>query len=82
MTQALRQLLREDQEDLAAPRILSRERAMSYENFLDKLKVDGALWTARHMRGIPGNDAKRILRRMEPLRDDPRVYRGEVYRSR
>ena len=40
---ALRQALREDQEDLAAVRSRARERALSYEDFLAKLKLDGML---------------------------------------
>jgi plasmid stability protein len=40
---ALRQALREDQEDLAAVRSRARERSMDYEAFLAKLKANGAL---------------------------------------
>jgi hypothetical protein len=40
---ALRQALREDQEDLAAVRVRSKEKAMGYEEFLAKLKADGTL---------------------------------------
>jgi plasmid stability protein len=40
---ALRQALREDQEDLAAVRSRRKERSMDYESFLAKLKADGAL---------------------------------------
>lgn len=40
---ALRQALREDQEDLAAVRERSKERALGYEEFLAKLKADGTL---------------------------------------
>ena len=40
---ALRQALREDQEDLAAVRARGRERALSYEDFLGRLKADGTL---------------------------------------
>ncbi len=40
---ALRELLREDQEDLAAVRARSKERALGYEDFLAKLKADGTL---------------------------------------
>ena len=40
---ALRQSLREDQEDLAAVRARSKERALGYEQFLAKLKADGTL---------------------------------------
>lgn len=40
---ALRQALREDEEDLATARARAREPAMSYEVFLSKLKADGTL---------------------------------------
>jgi len=40
---ALRQALREDQEDLAAVGSRARERTLSYEDFLAKLKADGTL---------------------------------------
>lgn len=40
---ALRQALREDQEDLAAVKTRAKERALSYEDFLAKLKADGTL---------------------------------------
>lgn len=40
---ALRQALREDEEDLAAIRRRSGERTLSYEQLLAKLKADGAL---------------------------------------
>ena len=40
---ALRQALREDQEDLAAVHSRSKEKALGYEEFLAKLKADGAL---------------------------------------
>jgi len=43
VNEALRQALREDQEDLAAVRSRAKERALSYEDFLTKLKTDGAL---------------------------------------
>ena len=43
VNEALRQALREDQEDLATVRSRSRERAVSYEDFLAKLKADGTL---------------------------------------
>lgn len=43
VNEALRQALREDEEDLAAVRSRSRERALSYEDFLRKLKADGTL---------------------------------------
>ena len=38
---ALRQALREDEENLAAVRSRAKERALSYEDFLAKLKADG-----------------------------------------
>jgi plasmid stability protein len=40
---ALRQALREDQEDLAATKARTKEKALSYEEFLAKLKTDGTL---------------------------------------
>jgi len=40
---ALRQSLREDQEDLAAVRSRAREKVLGYEEFLAKLKADGTL---------------------------------------
>jgi plasmid stability protein len=40
---ALRQALREDQEDLAAVKSRAKERALNYEDFLAKLKADGTL---------------------------------------
>ena len=43
VNEALRQALREDEQDLAAVRKRAREPAMSYEDFLAKLKVDGTL---------------------------------------
>ncbi|MBK6471523.1 MAG: CopG family transcriptional regulator [Betaproteobacteria bacterium] len=43
VNQALRQALREDEEDLAAVRSRAKERALSYEDFLTKLKADGTL---------------------------------------
>ena len=43
VNQALRQALREDQEDLAAVRSRAKERTLSYEDFLAKLKADGTL---------------------------------------
>ncbi len=43
VNEALRQALREDQEDLAAVRSRAKERALSYEDFLTKLKTDGTL---------------------------------------
>lgn len=43
INEALRQALREDEEDLAAVRGRAKERALSYEDFLAKLKADGTL---------------------------------------
>lgn len=43
VNEALRQALREDQEDLAAVRGRAKERALSYEDFLAQLKADGTL---------------------------------------
>ena len=43
VNEALRQTLREDQEDLAAVRSRSKERPISYEDFLAKLKANGTL---------------------------------------
>jgi plasmid stability protein len=43
VNEALRQTLREDEEDLVAARKRVREPAMSYEDFLAKLKADGTL---------------------------------------
>ena len=43
VNEALRQALREDQEDLAAVRSRATERALGYEDFLAKLKADGTL---------------------------------------
>ncbi len=43
VNEALRQALREDQEDLAAVRSRAKERALGYEEFLAKLKADGTL---------------------------------------
>jgi plasmid stability protein len=40
---ALRQALREDEEDLTAARSRAGERSLSYEQFLSKLKADGTL---------------------------------------
>jgi plasmid stability protein len=40
---ALRQALREDQEDLAVARNRAKEKALGYEEFLAKLKADGTL---------------------------------------
>ena len=43
VNEALRQALRDDQEDLAAVRGRAKERALSYEDFLAKLEADGTL---------------------------------------
>jgi plasmid stability protein len=43
VNEALRQALREDQEDLTAVRGRAKERALSYEDFLAQLKADGTL---------------------------------------
>ncbi|MCE2949629.1 MAG: CopG family transcriptional regulator [bacterium] len=43
VNEALRQTLREDEEDLAVARDRAGERAMTYEDFLGKLKADGTL---------------------------------------
>lgn len=43
VNEALRQALREDEQDLAAVRSRAKERALSYEDFLTKLKADGTL---------------------------------------
>lgn len=43
VNEALRQALREDEEDLAAVRSRSKDRTLSYEEFLSKLKADGTL---------------------------------------
>ncbi len=43
VNEALRQALREDEADLAAVRSRAKERALSYEEFLRKLKADGTL---------------------------------------
>lgn len=40
---ALRQALREDEEDFSAIRSRGREKALGYEDFLAKLKADGTL---------------------------------------
>ena len=40
---AVREALREDEEDLAAVAARASERPMSYEGFLKKLKADGTL---------------------------------------
>ena len=43
VNEALRQALREDQEDLAAVRGRAKQRALGYEDFLAKIKADGTL---------------------------------------
>jgi plasmid stability protein len=43
VNEALRQALREDQEDLAAVRSRAKEKSLSYEDFLAKLKADGTV---------------------------------------
>ena len=43
VNEALRQALREDQEDLAAARSRAKEKTLGYEDFLAKLKADGTL---------------------------------------
>lgn len=43
VNEALRQALREDQEDLAVVRSRAKERPLSYEHFLARLKADGTL---------------------------------------
>ena len=43
VNEALRQVLREDQEDLAAVRARRREKPLDYEAFLARLKTDGTL---------------------------------------
>ena len=43
VNEALRQALREDQEDLAAVRSRAKEKTLGYEDFLAKLKADGTL---------------------------------------
>jgi plasmid stability protein len=40
---ALRQALREDEEDLTFARARAKQKAMTYEEFLAKLKTDGTL---------------------------------------
>jgi len=40
---AVRQALRDDEADLAAVRSRAKEKALSYEDFLAKLKADGTL---------------------------------------
>ncbi|HET6599223.1 MAG TPA: CopG family transcriptional regulator [Burkholderiaceae bacterium] len=43
VNEAVRQALREDEEDLSAVRSRAKERALSYEDFLTKLQADGTL---------------------------------------
>ncbi len=43
VNEALRQSLREDQEDLSAVRSRAKEKSLGYEEFLAKLKADGTL---------------------------------------
>ena len=43
VNEALRQALRDDEEDLAAVGSRAKERALSYEDFLARLKADGTL---------------------------------------
>ena len=43
VNEALRQSLREDQEDLAAVRSRARGTTLGYEEFLAKLKANGAI---------------------------------------
>ncbi len=43
VNEALRQALRDDQEDLTSVRARAKEPALSYEDFLAKLKADGTL---------------------------------------
>jgi plasmid stability protein len=43
VNEALRESLRDDQEDLAAVRARSEETALSYEDFLTQLRADGTL---------------------------------------
>ncbi len=43
LNEALRQALREDEEDLTAVRSRAKERSLGYEDFLSKLKADGTL---------------------------------------
>jgi Arc/MetJ-type ribon-helix-helix transcriptional regulator len=43
VNEALRQALREDEADLAAVRTRARQKSLSYEDFLAKLKADGTL---------------------------------------
>lgn len=43
VNEAIRAALQEDEEDLAAFKKRSREKTLSYEDFLAKLKTDGTL---------------------------------------
>lgn len=43
VNEALRRMLREDEEDLAVARSRAREKALGYEEFLGKLKAQGRL---------------------------------------
>jgi hypothetical protein len=43
VSEAVRESLREDQEDLSAVAARAAERTLSYEAFLKKLKADGTL---------------------------------------
>ena len=43
VSDALRQALREDEEDLSVARTRTREKALGYEEFLARLKADGTL---------------------------------------
>jgi hypothetical protein len=43
VNEALRQALREDEEDLAAVKARTKEKALGYQAFLAKLKADGTL---------------------------------------
>jgi Arc/MetJ-type ribon-helix-helix transcriptional regulator len=43
VNEALRLVLREDQDDLAAVRARARERPLDYETFLARLKADGTI---------------------------------------
>ncbi len=43
VNEALRQALREDEADLAAVRSRAKEKSLSYEDFLAKLKANGTL---------------------------------------
>jgi len=43
LNEALRQALREDEEDLTAVRSRAKEHSLGYEDFLSKLKADGTL---------------------------------------